>query len=432
MNRLPKFLAAALILLFSAQKIISQSLGITAWDAYGMEESYNDSKSYIGITGNFLFGSSCVTTAFANNYIGHYFIDSTMSQQVSSRFSSTNRLGFDLDAGITYVHKKDTVFGIPMSGYFFALRDRNHADAVFPGDLFNLVFQGNAMYAGRFANLSNLNASILHYQQFEFGLSKVYPIYKANYTVGLALSFLKGQNDLTITTGNTKLGTQATGDTLTIDLSASIKQSDTTNSGYSAFNGWGLSTDFFVQFYDSTSEITVRLEVKDLGFIQWNSHALSNNLDTSFIFSGIQVNNLLSPPSMWTNMLPDSSYINSYNAHQVKKSFTTFLPASINLSYRMFLDEDHKLPLDAGVNYRLAANYTPYVYGGVSYFATKKIILGGSVTYGGYRKLGVGFNFGGNLGKGYLIALQTQNIESLIFPNNSTGEAALLSFKKFF
>lgn len=428
MNR---HLFATLILLFSTVKIFSQSSAIVAWDANGLEENYNNKSSYIGIYGNFLFGSTCVTAGFANNYLGNQFIDSTMSQQVSSRFASSNRIGFDLDAGISYVHKKDTLFHIPVSGYFFALKDRTHADANFPGDLFNLIFLGNAMYAGKIAHLDNLNMSSLHYQQFQFGLAKVYPIYKGSYSVGVALSVLKGQSNLAITTGNSSIGTPPTGDSLSIALSANIRQSDTTNSNYSAFNGWGLSTDFYVQFYDSTSEISFRLDVKDLGFIRWNSHSLSNNIDTSFVFSGINVANLLAPADSLGNLSFDSAYVKAYHAHQVRKAYTTFLPASLNLSYRMFIDEDRKIPFDAGISYRLAANYLPYVYGGLSYFLTKKTIVGGMISYGGYRKLGVGINFGADLGKSYLIALQTQNIESIIFPNNITGEAALLTFKKF-
>ena len=427
-----KHLLPALILFFFSFKSFSQTSGIMAWDAYGMEEKYDTMKSYIGISGNFMFASNCITAQFANYYQGKYFIDSTMSKQVTSQFNKKNYLGFDFDNGITFVHRKDTLFHIPISGYFFALRDRNHADAQFPGDLFNLIFRGNAMYAGQFAHLDNLSTNILHYQQLEFGLSKVYHNYKGSYTVGVALSVLKGQNNLSITTANTRLGTETNGDSLTIDLSANIKQSDTTNSGYSAFNGWGLSTDFFVQYYDSTSEIIVRLDVKDLGLISWNNRSLHNNLDTSFIFSGINVDNLLFGPDSLSNISQDSVYRNAYYAHQIRKSYNTFLPASINLSYRMYLDGEYQVPLDAGINYRLGANSIPFVYGGVSAFITKNMILGGSVSYGGYRKLGFGLNFGENFGKGYLLSLQTQNIESLILPNKITGEAAFLTFKKFF
>ena len=424
---------AALILLFSTIKVISQSNAIAAWDAYGMENNYDTSKSSFNIYGNALFGSTCITAHFANNFIGSNFIDTTMSQQVQSRFSSNNIFGFDLDEGITFVHKKDTVFHIPVSGYFIALRDRSHTDANFPGDLFNIIFQGNAMYAGKIAHLNNLNFNSLHYQQLEFGLAKVYPIYKASYSIGLALSILKGQSDLTITTGNTTLGTPATGDSLDISLAGNIRQTDTSNSGgYSAFNGWGLSTDFYIKFYDSTSEISVRLDVKDLGFIRWNSHSISNTLDTSFTFSGFNITNLLTPSDSLNTLSLDSGYTKAYHAHQVRQAYTTKLPAYINLSYRMFLDEENKIPFDAAVSFRLFANAMPYEYIGVSYFITHKIIIGGDVSYGGYRKLGFGINFGADLGKGYLISLQTQNLESIVLPNNITGEAALLSFKKFF
>jgi hypothetical protein len=430
-NRTIHFLA--LILLFSSVKVFSQTNAILAWDAYGMEEHYDTLKSYIGINGNLLFGSTCITAGFANNFISNSFIDTTMTKQVSSRFSSINRMGYDLDEGITYVHQKDTIFHIPVSGYFIALRDRNHTDAVFPGDLFNIIFQGNAMYAAKIAHLDGLNLNAMHYQQLEFGLAKVFPIYKASYSIGFALSLLKGQSDLAITTGNTTLGTPATGDSLDITLAANIRQTDTTNSGgYGAFNGWGLSTDFYIKFYDSTSEMSVRLDVKDLGFIRWNSRSVSNNLDTTFTFSGINVANLLTPGDSLTSLSLDSNYTKAYHAHQERQAYTTKLPAYINLSFRMFLDEENKMPLDAAINFRLFANYTPFVYGGISYFITNKTIIGGSVSYGGYRKLGFGINIGGDLGKGYLIALQTQNIESIVLPNNVTGEAALLSFKKFF
>ncbi len=424
-------LLPTLFLLF-ALGAVGQPNGLFAWEPVGLENNYDTMKSSFSINGRLNFGSNCLTAQFANYFIGKMFIDSTMKQDVQSSLVGKNRYGYDLDEGITYSHKIKSLLGLPVSGYYLALRNRTHADAFFTGDAFNLVFNGNSMFAGKTATLDNINVHSMQYQQLQFGLVKVYPAYKSSYTVGFGLSLLKGQDDLQITTGKTGLFTQNTGDTITLDLSMRMNQSDIAKTGYSAFNGWGLSTDIFVEYYDTTSEVRIRLDVKDLGFIMWNNHSIQNNIDTSFNFTGFNVANLLYPSDSLSNLSLDSSFVKTYNAHQTKKTYNTILPASVNLSYRMFISDNHQYPLDAGINYRFAANYNFMVYAGISDFINKKTIIGGTFTYGGYSKYGLGINFGKDFGKGCILAIQTQNIESLLFPNGATGEGAMITFKKFF
>lgn len=420
-----------LLLLFSF-KAICQPVGFFSFDSKTtFESNYPSSKNSIGINGDFLYGSNCITANFANTYLTNQYIDTTLKQNVSSRMSPNNYLGYDLDGGLSYTHKLDTFLHIPVKSYYIAIKDRYHADANFPTDLFNLAFFGNEMYAGKTADLSNLNANFLHYQQVQFGLIKEYPIYHGSYTVGVAISALKGQSSLNITTGSSSLYTQEAGEYLSLNAAMNMKQSDTTNSGYSAFNGWGLSTDFFVSFHDSLSNFTVRLDVQDLGFINWFG-GIQNNIDTSFQFSGLSVPNILQPGDSLSTLSLDSNYKKAYNAHQVKKSYTTILPALINLSLSCFLDPDKKIPLETGVNFRFSSNYTPYIYAGVSKFFNKTTIAGATLSFGGYRKFGLGINFGKDFGKGLILMIRTDNAEAAVLPNSALGETLLFGFKKAF
>ena len=271
------------LLLFISFKAICQQVGFFSFDSKPVFESnYSSSKSSFGITGDVLYGSDCITAKFANYYILGGFLDPIKSN-VSSRLGSNNYFGFDLDGGLYYTHKLDTFLRIPVKSYYLAIKDRYHTDAVFPKDLFNLTFFGNEMYAGKTADLSNIKENYLHYQQVQFGLIKEYPVYMGSYTVGVSISGLKGQSSLNISTGSDSLYTQIAGEYLNFTENFNSKQSDTSGSNYSSFNGWGLSTDFFVSFHDSLSNFTVRLDVQDLGFINWFK-AIQNNIDTSFQF----------------------------------------------------------------------------------------------------------------------------------------------------
>jgi hypothetical protein len=421
-----------LLLIFISFKAICQPIGYFSFDSKNtFESNYPSRNNSLGLSGDVLFGSNCITTKFANNYIGNLFLDTTLKNNVSSRLGSDNHFGYDLDGGLFYTHKLDTFLHIPISSYYLAIRDRNHSDANFPKDLFNLTFFGNEMYAGKTANLSNLSFNSIHYQQIQFGLIKEYPAYHASYTVGVSISGLKGQSSLNITTGSDSLFTQIAGEYLNLTANMNMRQSDTSGSNYSSFNGWGLSTDFFVSFHDSLSNFTVRLDVQDLGFINWFK-AIQNNIDTSFQFSGLEVPNILQPGDSLSNLSLDSNYTKAYHAHQVKKSYTTFLPALINLSLSMFLDPDKKIPLEAGVNFRFSSNYTPYIYAGVSKFFNKTTIAGATISYGGYGRFGFGLNFGKDFGHGVILMVRTNNFESLLLPNSATGETLLFGFKKTF
>jgi hypothetical protein len=421
-----------ILFLFLSFKSICQPLGFCSFDSKPLFESnYTSSKSSIAINGDFLYGSNCITANFANTYITNQFIDTTLKQNVSSRLGSSNYLGYDLDGGLSYTHKLDTFLHIPVQSYYIAIKDRYHADANFPKDLFNLAFFGNEMYAAKTANLSNLNFNSIHYQQVQFGLIKQYPVYHGSYTIGVSLSGLKGQSSLNITTGSDSLFTQIAGEYLNLYTNMTSKQSDTSGSNYGSFNGLGLSTDFFVSFHDSLSNFTVRLDVQDLGFIHWFG-AIQNHIDTSFQFSGLSVPNILQPGDSLSTLSLDSNYTKAYHAHQVKKSYTTFLPALINLSLSCFLDPDKKIPLETGVNFRFSSNYTPYIYAGVSKFFNKTTIAGATLSYGGYRKFGLGFNFGKDFGKGYVLMIRTDDAEAPILPNSALGETLLFGFRKTF
>ncbi|HXB12558.1 MAG TPA: hypothetical protein VNZ45_11260, partial [Bacteroidia bacterium] len=69
------------------------------WDD-AMVDNHSSTKFAIGAYGNADFNSNCITTAFAYNFLEGSYLDNNLKQQVSSRLTQINRLGFSLNYGI--------------------------------------------------------------------------------------------------------------------------------------------------------------------------------------------------------------------------------------------------------------------------------------------------------------------------------------------
>ncbi|MFH1319505.1 MAG: hypothetical protein ABII90_02475 [Bacteroidota bacterium] len=218
---------------------------------YSLSNYITDSASFlIGATGEYSLNSTVLNNEFYSAFIKGSYIDTETKDRISKKLSVSNRIGGDIDYGIYFAHKIDSLLGKAKPGlnFFINLSNREHLDANFSQYLFNLCFYGNKMFAGQAADLGNSNLNLLRYQQLELGLINGNSSGKI---FGLGISFLKAEEHFFINTGNTELFTSQTGDSLDLDMNLQLNRSDTGNMGLEAFNGWGLSTGLIYQFpYD--------------------------------------------------------------------------------------------------------------------------------------------------------------------------------------
>ena len=231
---------------------------------YGLSKYFTDSASVsVGVIGEYSINSTVLSNEFYNFFIQGGYIDTEAKDRISGRLRTSNQLGGDVNFGIYYAQKIDSLFGKARHklNYFINISNRWHFDVRFSDDLFNLGFYGNKIFAGQTAELGDFNLNLLKYQQFELGLMNSNDSGKQ---YGFGISFLKAEEHFYINSNRADLYTETTGEYVDLNMNLQINQSDTASRGLQAFNGWGLSTDLFYQLPYNLFRENDYWEVKNL------------------------------------------------------------------------------------------------------------------------------------------------------------------------
>lgn len=383
----------------------------------------------MGITSDYFVNASSLTTTFINKFYTGGYIDATLKDQVRNKTKNSNRLGAELNYGIFAAFKMDSLFHKDVFNLFFSVRDRFHMDAHFPKDFYNVGFYGNAEYAGRVANLSDFSLNMVRYQQFQIGIFSSKLDSAARW--GIGLSFLKGEQYYSILARKAKLFTSDDGQYIDFDTDIEMAQSNPSNKGLKAVNGFGASMDIYFEapFQTFMGPSKLAVSVADIGLIRFNDQSLYRKQDSLFHYSGFQVKSIFDlQDSTFLQTSQDS--IQNKILPSKKRSVTTTLPSTLNLSFESRISEHFHLA--EGIHYIFNANYKLLAYIKGSIYFNKSVMLAATVGYGGYAGFNYGLGLGANLGAGFSIYAGSNNLEGYIVPGKAAGRAAYFSIIKNF
>ena len=404
---------------------------------YGSSQQSSLSDHYLDTThfiitmgGDISFNSTAVTNNFASSFINGNFISSEDKDIVSSNMLSSNTAGGDMDAGVGISFMVDRV--LHQHPYHMQLiagvYDRQHFDTRFGKELFELAFFGNKTFAGDTAMLDNASISYLHYQQLQFGILNDNGMGRR---LSASISFLNGEKLMQLKTGDSFLYTSDIGDDLYLYANTEIWRSDTATNN-NQFNGWGLSTDLMYEINYNTSESNMdggflRMEINDLGFIRWNPQSFHYNLDTTFSYSGLYIDDIFDLRDSLFSYTSDS-ISDSYKKWQKKQGSTIVLPTLFRLTLGQ---RRNRRQFMLGIWYKHLANFTPYLYLSEGYWFNKFFNLSARIAYGGYGKLSFGMATNLRLG-GFELHAGTTNLEGVFYSKTSSGFSAFASLSKQF
>jgi hypothetical protein len=393
------------------------------------EELSGLSNTRVGTTSDYFVNASSLTTTFINKFYTGGYIDAALKDRVRNKTKNSNQLGAELNYGIFAAFKPDSLFHKNVLNLFFSVRDRFHMDAHFPKDFYNVGFYGNAEYAGGIADLSDFSLNILRYQQFQIGIfsSKL----DSNARWGIGLSFLKGEHYYSVLARKAMLFTSTDGQYVDFDTDIEMAQSNPSNKGLKAVNGYGASMDIYFeapfQTYFGPSKLAV--SVADIGLIRFNDKSLYRKQDSLFHYTGFQVKSIFD--------LQDSTFLKtSQNSIQnkilpsKKRSVTTTLPSTLNLSFESTVNKHFHLT--EGVHYIFNANYKLLAYIRGNVYLNKNVMISATIGYGGYAGFNCGIGLGANLGAGFSLYAGSNNLEGYLFPSKTSGRAAYFSIIKNF
>ncbi len=379
---------------------------------------------------NILFTTNGLNQAFLNSFTqGGYISDKTKEEWVN--LSANNNIVFsDITNSISYINKKNN--------YEINIADRNIINISFSSDLMRLVLFGNFNYQDKRMDISNTNIRINRFQQYKFNYQ--FDLNKINFKTGV--SYLVGNYHTTYIIKSGEVYTAPYGTFLDVNYDMNAIISDTANINPFANNGNGFAIDLTIDF--KIKDYDIQLYMNDIGSIRWNPSSIIYNTDSTFIFSGIEVENILNfndsiieeytTDDIFTMEKKDiKSYIPGKFGFTISKNINNrikYIAAGLNLKWQPLTfekSESFSSLINQGIQ---ESNYIPLIW--ISTIAEiKHLNIIPKISYGGY---GGDLNLGTalSIGKKNNILIGTEHLEDIFNGDQSKAVSFYLQIIKQF
>ncbi|MBL4586033.1 MAG: hypothetical protein JKX84_03100 [Flavobacteriales bacterium] len=386
-----------------------------------------DGHFSVGTYGRYQLATNALTSNFVWNLYQGKNLSRDLRNKVSNKLGKSNRLGADLDYGLFAKHFPDSTSRAGI-GWFMKIASRTHVNTKFPKDLFDISMFGNAMFAGKTADLSNIELRFMSYKQFEIGILKNITKKKGTWNLGLGVSLLMGNRNLNFSVDKAELFTEENGEYLEGEIQGSIRTSSLSASQYFDSNGIGFSTSLNVGY--QSKKFGFLFQVADLGMISWSKQLTRTELDSSFLFEGVELDLFPSDGVSFSSINLDT-VVAGFASKRTPSKYSMATPATFRLEGFYALNSK-KWKLYAGVQYRIASAYVPYVYVGTSSPLPKGFFIDGRMAYGGFGSWNIGLEIRKKFAEVLEIRLGTNNLEGYVLPMVGTSQGAYLGITGFF
>ncbi len=236
------------------------------------------------------------------------------------------------------------------------LTERADANIVFPGDLLKLGLEGNQDFIGKSIDLSSLRSDVMLYHQAGIGVSGNI---NEKLRIGARVLLLSGVASGYLTNGGTTL-TVNDDFTHTVDADLALKisapfyfitEDDGTIHGAEFDNARfdddrnaiayltnvanpGLGIDFGAE-YRFSEKLAVSAAVTDLGYIKWKRDRADIDLNTSFEFNGLTMQDVYDESLDFGELLnwTGDSLQKAAVLNESPGAYTTYLPATLTAAF---------------------------------------------------------------------------------------------------
>lgn len=383
----------------------------------------------VSVDANYTYGSTVMNGEFLNKFIFGGKIEREHKDKAYSNLSNNNRLGGDLNYSLNVRIPLDSIFGKKNISFQVGLEIVEHMDGEFSSDLFKFTFDGNKQFAGESIGIGGTNYNSYKYEQLNLGFINHKYLDNGLAKEGLIFSVIMAEEHRAITVTEGSIFTEELGKEIDVDLNYLYNSSDTANKGIGAFNGFGVSTDLFTEFFLKNGD-KIYLGLEDLGFIYWNKNSLEVATDSSFHFEGIVVDNIFDLNDTLLSNISQDSIINSISTSNEKKDYSVALPTAVNINYTKELSE--KFKINIGIYHKILSNYFPLISTNYYYYFNKKFVAKAHISYGGYGKLNTGLALAKSVKNYFDIFIGTNNIEAFIVPKSSYSSSGFVGLKAYF
>ncbi len=301
---------------------------------------------------------------------------------------------------------------------FFSYNHRQFRNVIASKDMFELLFYGNARFAGQTADLSNTRVENFIYNQYTGGIKKKIDYGKYQMDVGVGISFLQVINQQDITTNAASIYTSEDGDTIRVHYDLSF---NTAREGANTFfqrNGVGCSGDFHLGFMNK-NDWKLSIDVSDVGYMMFRKTPVNYSAVKDIEFRGIVIPDLLHfGPATFDTLNLDSA-VRSYLPTKSNNQYSLFVPFNASIAFSKSLLHQ-KLVLTFGLMYRNLPKYYAYGYVKANYFIKPDMVFSVTGGGGGYSWFNLGVEFAKRW-KYFDFALGSSNLLGTVIPSQYTG-----------
>jgi len=377
---------------------------------------------------DFNYGSTVMTNKFSNRFLFGGTITRKMKDDTYKNLGNNNRGGGDLNYTLTAEIPFDTLFDRTGISLVVGAEFNEHVDVKFDENLFRLVFDGNKQFAGQEVDISQTNFNYYKFQRLNFGFIS-YKKHKGKLTrEGAIVSLIKGEEHIAAN-GEGTMTTEQYGRQIDLELDYTFNSSDTTNKGLKAFNGIGISTDLFTEFYLKNGD-KIYLGVEDLGFVHWNKKSIEISTDSLYMYDGIVIDDIFNINDSLIDKLSKDSIIDIISTDRSKASYATALPTALHIIYTKKLNS--KLVGNLGLYYKILVNYFPYIYANTTYYINPTFAVKTQLAWGGYGKYNIGLSVAKSIKNSWQLILGTNNLEGYVVPTKAFSNSGFVGLKKYF
>lgn len=328
------------------------------------------------------------------------YLDRALRERSRDELRTRNRLGYLIDARVTSIG--------PAQGAWRSLMSVAHHEQLglrFPADLFNLTFFGNAGYEARRADIGPAAFTRIRYQTIGFGAQHVQQSHYARIDVVIGQSLDAADirwADLYTATDGRALRAKVHGDYL---------RSDTTSSKAGTLNGLGLafSGRWQLPLHRNPHGLILELEAQDLGFCSWGRGTQRLRRDTTLLFEGITVDNILELDQV---ILGEQQVLDTLGIRFAQAPATTWLPFRLSARMRGRLGEGWKGAIT--VDQRNLPGYVPQFAVQGERSIGKATDLGAAVSMGGFGGLRLGMGITHVVKDKVLLSLATPHLPAFL------------------
>lgn len=397
-----KILFALIISLVSTNLIFAQDSDETLHLRYDVFQE-------IGFSTEFNMGSFLNNDLIFNYYNGGFIDDTQKNENIDRLNTSSNLFGTSLITKLKYRKLPETMFYKHNMGFSFGIQQNYYQELSFTQDAFNLVFNGNKMFIGKSADLSNMEFGNLNYYQLKAGLfwqnRDKYLEYGFQFSLNLGNQF---QN---FNSSQAQLFTDSLGKNIQLNGNFYYRKTSYLGKNYNKIQGIGAGVDLYFQKFKK-QDYLLRIELNNLGFIGWNNESLNYNKSENIDFAGVEVANIFQMPSPLISTTAKDTLNDYILANSLKGRYSSYTPADINIFMQYFLNE--KFSSSAIFNYRIFSVYKPFYQLGIRYHFSDNIFIGSNLNYGGYTKFNVGLDFQIEIKHNFVLKLQSRSLSGFL------------------